>query len=108
MKKKIVWAISLVCFLSHQIAIKYNFSNQFLDSWIDPLLFIPVLIGGIEIFLKFLRNDFTLKPIIIYSFAAASVVLFEIIIPSFDNRFTSDVIDGFALFSGAFIYLKSN
>jgi hypothetical protein len=92
----------------HQIAIKYNFSNQLLDSWGDPFLFIPVLIGGIEIFLKLFSNNFTLKPIFIYSIATVSVILFEIIIPRFDNRFTSDLIDGFAVFGGALIYLKSH
>jgi len=108
MKKKYVWAISLFFFLFHQIAIKYNFSNPLLDSWLDPLLFIPVLIGGIEIFLKSLRDDFTLKPIFIYSFATVSIILFEIIIPTFDNRFTSDLFDGFAIFTGTWIYLKSH
>lgn len=108
MKKKYVWTISLFFFLFHQIAIKYNFSNPLLDSWLDPLLFIPVLIGGIDIFLKSVFDDFTLRPIFIYSFATVSVILFEIIIPSFDNRFTSDLIDGFAVFGGAFIYLKSH
>jgi len=108
MKKKYVCTISLFFFLFHQIAIKYNFSNPLLDSWLDPLLFIPVLIGGIEIFLKSLRDDFTLKPIFIYSFATVSVILFEIIIPSFDNRFTSDLLDGLAIFTGTWIYLKSH
>ena len=108
MKKKYVWAISFFFFVFHQIAIKYNFSNPLLDSWLDPLLFIPVLIGGIEIFLKSLRDDFTLKPIFIYSFATVSVILFEIIIPSFDDRFTTDLFDGFAIFTGAFMYVKSH
>ena len=108
MTKKYVCTVSLFFFISHQIAIKYNFSNQLLDSWLDPLLFIPVLIGVIEIFIKSLRDNFKLKPIIIYSFAAVSVILFEIIIPSFDNRFTSDLIDGLAIFAGTLIYLQSH
>jgi|MEHZ01.3.fsa_nt_MEHZ010962957.1_4 hypothetical protein len=107
MIRKNVWAISSICFLLHQILIYCHFSNIYLDSYLDPLVFIPTLIGGIEYLISFFLINFRIKTILIYCYTTIIAIIFEFVIPNFDHRFTADIYDCVAYFFGASVYTKT-
>lgn len=107
MNRKNVWIISSVCFLLHQTLIYYHFSNSFLDSYLDPLVFIPTLLGSIEYLIVFFVADFRIGKIPIFIYTGIATIMFEFIIPDFDHRFTADIYDCFAYFFGAHVYTRN-
>ncbi|CAI8381397.1 MAG: Uncharacterised protein [Owenweeksia sp. TMED14] len=107
MKSIYIWAISLIIFLGHQISIQYHFSSKYLDSWLDPLVFIPVSIGTTEYLFRLFYSSFKVEPFFLYGYVVTVIIFFEIIIPLFDSRFTADFIDVIAYFIGAYAYSKT-
>lgn len=75
----------------------------FLDSFLDPLLAVPVLVGVPSALAGLLmRRALPLPASWIWSFAVLLAVLFEVWIPTFDARFTADSRDALAYLLGAF------
>jgi len=75
----------------------------FLDSFLDPLLAVPVLVGVPAATAgKLVRKTVPLPSYWIWAFALGLALLFECWIPTFDPRFTADPLDGIAYFLGAF------
>ena len=74
-----------------------------LDSFLDPLLAVPVLVGVPAAAAgTMLRRTVPLPAYWIWAFALGLALLFECWIPTFDSRFTADPLDGIAYFLGAF------
>ena len=75
----------------------------FFDSFLDPLLAVPVLVGVPAAAAgTMLRRTVPLPASWIWAFALCLAALFEGWVPTFDSRFTADPLDGIAYFLGAF------
>lgn len=95
---------ALAAFALHQVAIKWGFSVEWADSYLDPLCTVPVALGIPSVLARGIRTDFMLGWWSVLGFTAALAVAFEWWIPSFDPRFTGDPWDALAYAAGAAIW----
>ena len=91
-------------FALHQLGLMlWGKTWWFLDSFLDPLLALPVLVGlPAAAAGQLWRRTVPLPASWIWVFALCLAVLFEGWIPTFDPRFTADPLDGIAYLLGAF------
>lgn len=104
-------ACSLV--LLHQVTERFfDFHHWFLDSYFDPLLLMPILLHLLlwerRLFFK-KGTDYVFPPAILLLYLLVASVVFELIFPLLEKRFTGDVFDVFAYSTGTLaFYLLSN
>ena len=91
-------------FTLHQLGLMlWGQTWWFLDSFLDPLLAVPVLVGlSAAAAGQLWRRTVPLPASWIWVFALGLAAIFEGWIPTFDPRFTADPLDGIAYLLGAF------
>ena len=106
MKSSVLFTICAALFLVHQVLQKFmNISVPLIDNYLDPLLFMPILLHLIklerEFFLK-RKYTFSIWQIILWTIAMSIVA--EYFFPKWNPKFVSDIIDVILYFVGAIIY----
>jgi len=106
-----IWIACIGLFLVHQFSQKYlHWNCYFLDSFLDPFLSMPILLGGIQLERTFFLHKFKrLPPTITYQFTLLEIgvlslffsLLFEEGFPYWSEHFTRDYWDYFAYFLGS-------
>jgi hypothetical protein len=99
----------IVCILAiaSQAIQHLNYSNVFLNSYFDDIVIIPLCMGAALILQrKFItkNNDFVFSNYITIFVIFYFFVVFEGVIPLFNQSFTSDIYDGLAYVTGALIF----
>lgn len=111
MKVRIILLLFLILiFLSNQVFEIFGGKISFLYSYLDDILFFPIILTVTLIILqiKINRNFILSKQLILISVLFFSILL-EIIYPKLSNRFTFDPIDIFVYGVGAlFFYFSFN
>lgn len=106
MKSNYLFIIYTILFIIHQVLQKVlNAHIQIIDSYLDPLLFMPVLLQLIKWERKciFKKNYyFSFVEIVIWTSSIALIT--EYIFPKMNDNFTADIIDVFMYFAGAMIF----
>ncbi|MDG1252235.1 MAG: hypothetical protein P8N56_01000 [Schleiferiaceae bacterium] len=100
---RIVW-ISMGLFFGHQALIQSGYSLSGLDSYLDPLLFLPIALGCSAWLVRGIAPGFQWDRRFVIGFWLLSSAAFEAWIPSFDGRFTSDPWDVLAYALGGLGY----
>ena len=108
------WIGCISLFLAHQISQKLlALQCPFLDSYLDPFLSIPILLGGILLERRFfLSKYYSAKEKVLYQFSIFEIVilstffalLFEVGFPCWSENFTYDSFDFFAYFFGSLVF----
>ena len=77
-----------------------------LNSYLNDLLYIPLVLGGIEFLIRRLKKDSSFKlPLGFVIFLAISYsIYFEYYLPKINPRYTADWIDLILYFVGAIAY----
>lgn len=91
-----LFAVCLIFFLVHQYLQKAaNISIPFVDSYLDPFLFMPILLYLIVWERRLLFGDFTysLPASYIFGYFMLVSILCEIVLPLWNDRMTADVWD---------------
>lgn len=88
----------------HQGAIAVDVSTGWADSYLDPCLFLPIALGAPAWMLRSWNANFRWSGPFIWMAWIATSLAFEVWIPSFDHRFTSDVWDVLCYALGAVIF----
>lgn len=95
---------ALVLFLGHQLALAYGILGPWMDSYLDPLCTVPVVLGVPSMIARWISPEFRLSWTAVFAFTALLSVAFEVWIPRFDDRFTADGWDAAAYFAGALLW----
>ena len=95
---------ALAAFSLHQVAIAFGFNVLLLDSYLDPLCTVPVVLGLPSMLARQIWPRLVLSWGAVALFTLALLLAFEWWIPSFDVRFTSDLWDAIAYALGAVIW----
>lgn len=95
---------ALAAFSLHQVAIAFGFNVLLLDSYLDPLCTVPVVLGIPSMLARRIWPRLVLSWGSVALFTLALSLAFEWIIPSFDARFTRDPLDALAYALGAAIW----
>ena len=92
-----VFLLSLILVLAHQLSQKvFHFPIPILDSYLDPLLCPPILLGLILMerrSLFKLGNEYTFSNLEIVIMTGVMALIFEIGFPYFSTKFTADIWD---------------
>jgi len=109
-----IWTACIGLFLAHQILQKgLHWECYFLDSFLDPFLSMPILLGGIQLERTFLLRKFKrLSIATTYQFTLLEMVvlslffslLFEEGFPYWSVHFTRDYWDYLAYFLGSWLF----
>jgi hypothetical protein len=94
-------------FAAHQLSQKvWGLSLPWADSYLDPLLCMPLLLTVYQIEQSWLwgRKKMPLAEILIVTTVLSLV--FEVIFPGLSHRFTADMLDVAAYFAGALLYFR--
>ena len=95
---------TLGLFLLYQGAIAMGWMVAWADSYLDPLLFVPVALGAPGWLIRQWKVDFRWNVFFITGAWLAASLAFELWIPSFDPRFTADGWDVLCYALGAEIF----
>ena len=95
---------ALAAFSLHQLALALGFYVLLLDSYLDPLCTVPVVLGLPSMLARRIWPRLVLSWGSVALFTLAVSLAFEWWIPSFDVRFTSDLWDAIAYALGAVIW----
>ncbi len=102
------WIISCSLFIIHQITQKLFLWNlTWLDSYLDPLLCMPILLGLILAERRFIlkhNNMYTFSLFEVLVITLALGIVFEEGFPKWSNQFTKDYMDYFFYFVGALLF----
>jgi hypothetical protein len=98
---------ALAAFSLHQVAIAFGFNVLLLDSYLDPLCTVPVVLGIPSMLARRIWPKLVLSWGSVALFTLALSLAFEWWIPSFDARFTCDPWDALAYALGAAIWRKA-
>lgn len=94
----------LLVFITNQILQYLNITSNFTNNYLDDILFFPIALSVNLIYQTRTQKNYKLP----FTHAILGLVfisvLFEIIIPKLDTRFTQDVYDVLAYFLGIVIY----
>ncbi|WP_117880207.1 hypothetical protein [Aureibaculum luteum] len=103
-----LFVISSVIFLINQIFQYFNIGIVFSTSYLDDLLFFPITLSIIKLYEN--RRSANYKIPVKHTIIGLLIisVLFEIIIPKIDLRFTGDYIDVIFYSLGAIVYHLTN
>ncbi|PRD47181.1 hypothetical protein [Sphingobacterium haloxyli] len=106
-KLTLLFTVSSILFLMHQYAQKVaKVSLPIIDSYLDPILFMPIVLPliGWERKLIYQNPAYTLPLSHVFACFLLVSVLFEIILPLWNERMTADVWDVPFYALGALIY----
>lgn len=109
---KYIFLLCVAFFLLHQIAQKtLGIGISWADSYLDPLLLMPILLQGITWERSWLlgkRIQLQIPEIIFWTIAAS--ILFEYFFPKWNTKFTADIWDVACYFAGSilFYFTKKN
>lgn len=95
---------ALAAFSLHQVAIALGICVPLLDSYLDPLCTVPVVLGLPSMLARRIWPRLVLSWGSVAFFTLAVSLAFEWWIPSFDARFTRDPWDALAYALGAAIW----
>ena len=102
------WILCSCTFIIHQITQKlFSWNLVWIDSYLDPLLCMPILLGLILAERRFiLRNNkvytFSFFEILVITFILG--IIFEEGFPTWSNQFTKDYLDYIFYFVGALLF----
>ena len=104
--RRINWVslAALAAFSLHQLALALGFYVLLLDSYLDPLCTVPVILGIPSILARRIWPRLVLSWGSVALFTLTLSLAFEWWIPSFDARFTRDPWDALAYALGAAIW----
>lgn len=106
-KLTLLFTVSSILFLMHQYAQEVaKVSLPMIDSYLDPMLFMPIVLPliGWERKLIYRNRAYTLPLSHVFACFVLISVLFEIILPIWNERMTADVWDIPFYALGALIY----
>jgi hypothetical protein len=95
---------ALAAFSLHQLVLAFGLYFLLLDSFLDPLCTVPVVLGLPSMLARQIWPRLVLSWGSVVLFTLALSLAFEWIIPSFDTRFTRDPWDALAYALGAAIW----
>ena len=95
---------ALAAFSLHQLVLAFGLYFLLLDSFLDPLCTVPVVLGLPSMLARQIWPELVLSWGSVVLFTLALSLAFEWIIPSFDTRFTRDPLDALAYALGAAIW----
>jgi len=98
---------ALAAFSLHQLVIAFGLYFLLLDSFLDPLCTVPVVLGLPSMLARQIWPRLVLSWGAVALFTLALLLAFEWWIPSFDARFTPDPVDALAYALGAAIWRKA-
>jgi len=98
---------ALAAFSLHQLVIAFGLYFLLLDSFLDPLCTVPVVLGLPSMLARQIWPRLVLSWGAVVLFTLALLLAFEWWIPSFDARFTPDPVDALAYALGAAIWRKA-
>ena len=98
---------ALAVFSLHQLVIAFGLYFLLLDSFLDPLCTVPVVLGLPSMLGRRIWPRLMLSWGSVFLFTLALLLAFEWWIPSFDARFTPDPVDALAYALGAAIWRKA-
>lgn len=99
-----VSSVALAAFSLHQVAIVFGLHFWALDSFLDPLCTVPVILGIPSMLARRIWPKLVLSWGSVAVFTLALSMAFEWWIPSFDARFTRDPWDAVAYAVGAALW----
>lgn len=100
-----LFVLSAVLFTAHQLTQKvWEISIPWADSYLDPLLCMPILLTGFTIEQRWLTKRPSLQPIEILAATGFLSFLFEWGFPRWSTGFTQDPWDVAAYFCGAALF----
>jgi hypothetical protein len=103
---KIFITICGLLFIIHQLTQKlFLWSLPLLDSYLDPLLCVPLLLFGLDRERHHLWKSAPLSALNIFILTAFFALLFEGLFPYLSDGFTQDWVDIFFYFTGAGLYI---
>src|SRR5690606_15364543 len=107
-RSDLLFGVCLILFLLHHY-LQYiaRFSFAMLDSYLDPLLFMPILLTLItwERQLMYKNRLYTLSLMHIFGYLLLVSVLCEVVLPMWTERMTADVWDVLFYALGTILYL---
>ncbi len=100
-----VTIFSLLLFFAHQFTQKVlHLPIPWADGYLDPLLCMPILLGGYRLEQRWLFGRQRLSLFEVLAITALLSFIFEWIFPRFSSGFTTDWWDVAAYFAGAFLF----
>lgn len=103
----ILFIISFLAFLVHQYLQKIaDVHYPFIDSFLDPLLFLPILLPLIVWERRLIRHvpTYSMPWSHVLGYIILISILCEIVLPIWNKRMTSDIIDVLFYAVGGFVY----
>lgn len=101
-----IFIVSAILFSTHQILIFTDNSFVFLDSYLDDLVVMPIVLTGATVILRIATRNETFNvdlSMIALTFVMYAVI-FEFILPRFSAEYTSDYLDILCYGIGAVLY----
>ena len=100
-----IFSLLLLLFLAHQIAQYLNFKNDFLDAYLDPFLFFPLVMFLATRWNQLYNKSYQVSWFVAIGSLIIMSLLFEVIFPIVDNRFDSDIYDLIAYAAGIILFM---
>ena len=95
----------LLLFLIHQLTQKVlELPIPWADSYLDPLLCMPLLLGGYQLEQRWLLGRERLSLVEVMAITGLLSFVFEYLFPRFSSGFTADWRDVAAYFTGALLF----
>ncbi len=102
-----IWVFMVILFISNQFIERVlHIYINFMFSYFDDLLAVPILVGTYQLLIQQLKKDYSVS---VYMPIVAAIMLtiqFEIIMPQISSRYTSDVIDILMYCIGAILFIS--
>lgn len=100
-----VWVAFLVIYLIHRYLLRPT-QSAFIDSYLDDFLSVPIIAGITQTSMQlWLGPRYKLSWKQVLFIAGYLSVVFELLLPNFSRRYTSDLWDVLAYFFGAFCFI---
>ena len=100
-----IFSLLLIIFVVHQLAQYLNFKNDFLDAYLDPFLFFPLVMFVAVRWNQFYNKSYQVSWLLAVGSFVIMAILFELIFPLMDNRFDADVYDVIAYAAGIILFM---
>ena len=100
-----LFLILSVVFISHQVLNSFGFHNDFIDAYLDPFLFFPIVLFSAKKWNQRYDSSFKVSFSLAIVTFVAMTILFEIIFPALNNHFDRDYYDFIAYALGLCVYM---
>ncbi len=104
----IYFSIAILLFVISQLLQYFNSAPLFVSSYLDDIVVIPIILPIVQVLLRIIQKNqhYQLDFGMVLTTVLLLTIVFEIILPRYSTRYTSDYWDVFCYSLGALFYWK--